>query len=141
MAQCSTCWYGQGFDTGGRRTCRQRAPGPEDIRGDNAWWPPVQDTDWCGAHAVGDPIIYGSTPSRIVGTGSFTATAGATTNVADVRIMVDSLVIMQSTSSTTKQFYVSAKTAGVGFVVSCPSGAAGTETFDYIATDLSQLWL
>jgi hypothetical protein len=73
--------------------------------------------------------------------GSFTASAAASTVVAQAAITASSKVFLQATNplagtlmGSTKSLYVSALNPGVGFTVTTASGvaAAGTETFNYV---------
>jgi hypothetical protein len=130
-AQCSTCWYGRGTNAAGQRVCRQAAPSPED-RSDFAWWPPVRDADWCGAHVVGDPTIYSGTQALV--TGSFLMSAAATSVVVpDAAVLAFSRIFLTGTGPS-DLFYISAWTAGVSFECS-RAGAAGTDiTVYYLMT-------
>lgn len=72
--------------------------------------------------------------------GTFTLSAATTTNVAEVRLAANAIVIPFATNATaalivrTNGLFHSASTSGVGFTVSTQSGSATSGgTFEYIA--------
>jgi hypothetical protein len=80
--------------------------------------------------------LFGNTQT----TGSFTMGAAASTVVPQSAILTTSRVFLIPTNAAAATLvgsvespYISAKSAGVSFTVTCASGAAsGTETFDYV---------
>lgn len=77
-------------------------------------------------------------------TGTFTLAAAATTNVANIRIAANAIVVPFPTNaaaatlqSGASAIYVLSVTAGVGFAVRTANAAAaaGTEAFQYVATN------
>jgi hypothetical protein len=72
--------------------------------------------------------------------GTMTWTAAATATVADTNVKANSIIILMATNATggtleagAKKPYVSARNAGVSFVLTTADGntAAGTETYSY----------
>jgi len=77
-------------------------------------------------------------------TGTFTATAGATTTVPNTSIAANSIVVLVPTNASARTLQaganmlsVSSTTGGVGFTAVNAGGgaAAGTETFSYYAVN------
>jgi uncharacterized protein (DUF1800 family) len=71
-------------------------------------------------------------------TGSFTMAASTTKTVADANVKAGSLIFLMPTNVSAGALeagankpYVSARNAGVSFVLTCAGAAAGSETYSY----------
>jgi parallel beta-helix repeat protein len=85
--------------------------------------------------------VIGNKTAIVASYGSFTAANAVTTTVANANILTSSTIVITPTNAAAgtlqagaNSLYVSAKNAGVSFVLTTAGGgaAAGTETFDYI---------
>lgn len=93
------------------------------------------------ATVFADSIALLSAAITAIHFGSFTCGAAATTVVADVNVLANSVILLMPTNAaagtlqgSVESLYISARTVGVGFTVATAAGTAagGTETFEYI---------
>jgi pantothenate kinase len=75
--------------------------------------------------------------------GSFTMAASTTKTVTDANVKANSKIFLMATNTSAGALeagankpWVSARNAGVSFVLTCAGAAAGTETYEYVIVNV-----